>query len=420
MPSHESDLPRLGIAYDVTSSAPMELAALLSGVCRPVWIVDRADPALGPLGRVLGRLGDVVDTSGSGPESVADAVRSAGVEGVVAFTDSQLAAASALAEALSLPGNDAACVARLTDKWSQRSALAHAGLPTPRFVLLPPGAGRAEVDLALADIGFPAVLKPVRGDSSSDVVTVHGPADVAADVAVARIVEEYLADRDDLLGAGLGSYVSAEVVVVDGSPTVSVLTGKFPLAPPFRERGNFLPHPLHADDAAAVMEVAVNASRALGVASGALHVEVKMTPDGPRVIEVNGRIGGGAIDLLHRAHTGRSLTEIAALVALGRAPAVTAEVPAEHAGPFRYQFFLQPPVEATSLVGMAVGDAVIGVAGADDVAPNRSAGDALDWRRGSQGYVVRVGGTAADRTALSAVPEALTAAVSPTYGTTVA
>ena len=86
---------------------------------------------------------------------------------------------------------------------------------------------------------------------------------------------------------------------------------RFPLAEPFRETGDFMPHPLETEEAETVVAVAIAAAEALGVRSGALHTEIKLTPDGPRIIEVNGRIGGGAIDALYARRFGTSLTELA-------------------------------------------------------------------------------------------------------------
>ena len=153
-------------------------------------------------------------------------------------------------------------------------------------------------------------------------------------------------------------------------------------------------------------------ARSLGVRSGALHTEIKLTPDGPRIIEVNGRIGGGAIDALYARRFGTSLTELAAAIALGIAPDAIAELPASADGPFLYEFFAQPPTTATALRAIGGLDAIVGVAGAESVSPNRSTGDALDWRNGSQGYVLRVSGTADDLAVLGSVPTAvLTAAL---------
>jgi len=63
-----------------------------------------------------------------------------------------------------------------------------------------------------------------------------------------------------------------------------------------------------------VPDLATAATKALRVRTGFLHTEIKVTPSGPRVIEVNGRLGGGLPNLLQQA-AGFDL-----LRALGRDP----------------------------------------------------------------------------------------------------
>ncbi len=65
-----------------------------------------------------------------------------------------------------------------------------------------------------------------------------------------------------------------------------------------------------------MLEVADGCLGAIGVKTGAFHTEIKLTPDGPWVIEVNGRIGGGVPEMLLKA-SGVSLFELAMHVALG-------------------------------------------------------------------------------------------------------
>ena len=65
-----------------------------------------------------------------------------------------------------------------------------------------------------------------------------------------------------------------------------------------------------------MLEVATAALHALGVRTGGFHTEIKLTPDGPRVIEVNGRIGGGVPEMLFEA-SGVSIFNLSMRVALG-------------------------------------------------------------------------------------------------------
>jgi len=413
----QPERPKLAVAYDITATAPMDLAARLAARCEIVWVTDLSDEALGPMRRLLPRLGAVVDTAERSIADVADDVSRCAVQGVAAFCDPQLRVAARLAAELGLPGNSVDVVRHLDDKFAQRQRLAAGGVAGPRFAVVPPG-DSAAVDAAIAAVPTPAVIKPVRGDSSRDVVAV-ADADAARQVLSGAdgdmIIEEYLRDGVDVVATGMGSYVSVEAVVQFGEPIPLAVTGKFPLAEPFRESGNFMPHPLDADLAAEVLELGSAAARALGVENGALHVEVKLTPDGPRVIEVNGRVGGGAIDALFARRHGVSLTELAVDVALGRPLDVSAEVPVTSAGPFDYEFFAQPPLSARALRSIAGSDRIVGVAGAVEAAANRAPGDTLDWRNGSQGYVLRVSGRADDLAGVLAAPAAILAAANIQY-----
>jgi carbamoylphosphate synthase large subunit len=65
------------------------------------------------------------------------------------------------------------------------------------------------------------------------------------------------------------------------------ITGKYPLLPPFRERGDFWPAWLTDDERDREGPLTSEALRALGITTGVAHTEIKLTPDGPRIIEVN-------------------------------------------------------------------------------------------------------------------------------------
>ena len=400
----------------------MELLSALRDVCDIVWIVDAGDPSLGPMARLLPRSGTVVDTGGRATADVVDELRDHRVDGVVAFTDRQLRTVATIGAALGVDGNPVDVVDRLNDKYLQRSAFEAAEIAGPRFRRIPPTADGAAAVALVADLSFPIVLKPLQGDSSRDVVSLPDTGALAdhlarmpAEERAELIAEEYLLDRHDGTTAGLGSYVSVESMARDGQIVPLAVTGKFPLVEPFREAGNFMPHPLDEADAATVIELSIAAAQALGVRSGALHTEIKLTPDGPRVIEVNGRIGGGAIDPLFTRRFGRSLTELAALVALGQDVDLPTEAPAAWTGPFSYEYFAQPPTSATGLRAFGGLGAVVGTAGAEELTVNKSPGDHLDWRKGSQGYVLRVTGTAADLATLVSVPTEILAAAAIEY-----
>ena len=224
------------------------------------------------------------------------------------------------------------------------------------------------------------------------------------------LVEEMLGDGGRSGTAGFANYVSVEAVASGGVVVPLAVTGKFPLAPPCRETGNFLPHHLDADVARDVESLAVRGSQALGVTSGALHIEVMLTADGPRIIEVNGRIGGGGIDALYAMAHGRSLTSIAAAVAVGEPPDPGAPATDDEGG-YVYTYFVQAPVEAGRLDGLDGLDRLQALDGVVATSVNRNVGDVLDWRDGSQGYLVSVRGRVSGPDELARVPRRVTGAL---------
>ena len=65
--------------------------------------------------------------------------------------------------------------------------------------------------------------------------------------------------------------------------------------------------------------------------TGGSHTEVKLTPDGPRVIEVNGRLGGGIPEMLFQA-SGESIMRLSMRIALGERIVLGDPVPCSRIG----------------------------------------------------------------------------------------
>jgi biotin carboxylase len=262
--------------------------------------------------------------------------------GVQAFSEHVLPATSALAAALDLPFHDAAAVTALTRKDVQRQVLRAAGVDGTSSLRL---TDLREWDAAVARVGLPAVVKPARGVSSRNTVLVDdldaGRALVGPilDEEGAVVVEEYLC------GAAVpepwGDYVSVETIVQRGFAGHLAVTGKLRLAPPFRECGQFWPARLDAAARAEVLTLTDGAVKALGVKSGLLHTEIKLTPAGPRIIEVNGRVGGYIPELARQA-AGIDLVEVGARIACGE----HVELPDVNPDGVHFQFTTPAPVEA--------------------------------------------------------------------------
>ena len=206
------------------------------------------------------------------------------------------------------------------------------------------------------------------------------------------IVEEFLAGTSQPHHAAFADYVSVESLVSAGQVSHVAVTGRFPLAEPFRETGFFIPSALPPAVRAEVLDIASMAIKALGVRIGFLHTEIKLTPDGPRIIEVNGRLGG-SVSEMGRLATGLDLLQWTQRVALGEPMVLDDLVPTDRIG---YLLTPQPPQWARHVAAVEGLDRLAEYPGVQTVALNRQPGDDIDWRRGGFEFVFSVLGAAAD------------------------
>jgi hypothetical protein len=300
-------MPRLAVVYDMGAVTAGEIAVGLAPLGEVTFVVGDSEHTNEML-PLLRELGDVVP--------LAQPVRP-GFDAVVTYSERMLAATADLAARLDLPFHDAKTVELLTDKPLQRERLALSGVDAVRHHEL---TGVGDWPAALARVPLPAVLKPARGEGSRDTILVTeesgGHAAVASWFAChdgPLTLEEYLPGRGE---GSFGDYVSVEGAVLDGAVSTIAVTGKYPLLPPFRERGHFWPSHLSLAEQDRIADLAADAVRALGVRTGLTHTEIKLTEAGPRLIEVNGRLGGFINELSRRA-TGQDLVTLGGRLALG-------------------------------------------------------------------------------------------------------
>ena len=399
----------------------MQLAEAAAGCCDLLWMIDTGVPGMAEMAGLLNRFGSVVNFEGMSAEQAVKILADWEPDGMTTFLDAGMVELAVVAEGLGLPFHSPATAAALTDKGRQRRILADAGLAMPPWHCMAPDvrpdrSGR-ELSAAAAEVGWPAVLKPRSAQGSRCTFLVRDAAELEKLLATLgprrpeMVLEGYLPDDPARAGGPYAGYVSVESVVADGTISHLALTGRFPPAENFRETGFFIPAALDAGSRAAVLDLATRAIDALGVRTGCLHTEVKFTPGGPRIIEVNGRLGGGVPEMLERA-AGLNLLDLALRVALGESVSVDGPVSTERIG---FRFFLQPPTVSATV------SAVEGItdfsdrAEVDTVSLHQGPGAALDWRDGSGNHIVAVVGSTDDEAQLQAAYRLLHQQVTVTY-----
>jgi biotin carboxylase len=406
--------PKLAVLFDYGAATAAEIGAAAKPVCDLVFVADPTSESVAGVLPILKALGTVVEDTGSVDE-VGRRLLELEVTGIVTFTEFLVARTAAVAARCGLSYHSEEVAAALTDKNLQRRRLADGGVRTPRFVTID---GPADVGMALDAVGVPAVLKPRSGGGSRNTTAVAGRADLVAAVdeflaggETALVLEEQLIGDPSVAGPQWGDYVSVESVTVGGETRQIGVTGKLPLLEPFREQGHFFPAQIPAETYTQACQVTTEAIRALGIVTGVSHTELKLTGDGPVVIEVNGRLGGHISDLVKRS-AGIDMIRLAMSVALGlhHAP-----IDRTAAGPIAFQFLYLPPVGATEVVDVSGAAELRGVAGVKRVEVLLGPGSKVSWNSGSASMVAIVYGSAPDVAALAAARDDIYARFRPTY-----
>lgn len=214
-----------------------------------------------------------------------------GFDGVISSCDYYLPTVARIAGHLGLPGPGPEAVANACRKDATRRVLADSGVPGPRFALHEEW---ADIARAAREIGYPLVVKPVdlcagmyvrRVDNETELTdVVRLLADFPLNARGQRRVPTVL--LEELLS---GPEVSVETVSYAGAVHVVGVTDKsIGGAPAFIETGHMFPAALSGADADAAEQTALGALKALGLTDGVVaHTEIKLTPAGPRVVEVN-------------------------------------------------------------------------------------------------------------------------------------
>lgn len=199
-------------------------------------------------------------------------------------------------------------------KPATRSALRAAGLATPEFRLV---TSEAEARRAAAEVSYPCVVKPPADSSSKGVRRVSDSRELLEHFRQLHAWREN--DRGQpLCGEVLieslleGPELSVETVTLaPGETRVVGITAKHLSPPPlFVEIGHDFPAPLDEETAAALRSETLSALDAVGFDFGPAHTEIRLTPKGPVVVEINPRLAGGMIPELVRHALGIDLLEI--------------------------------------------------------------------------------------------------------------
>lgn len=280
-------------------------------------------------------------------------------------TDMPMRSIAAATSLLALPGISMDTAIKSTDKGEMIKAFKEHGVESPWFYIIEKAEQLQEV---MPRIEYPCILKPTDNAGSRGVMLVNSEAELmeAYQYSVSQsrggwvILEEYMT----------GPEVSVEVMVVDGEPHVLQVTDKLTTgAPYFVEMGHNQPSILPPEDVDKIMHLACRAVKSVGINCGPSHVEIKLTPSGPKMVELGARMGGDCITThLVPLSTGVDMIKATIDSALGQIPNI---VPTLQKGS-AIRFFNAPNGIITAIEGI---DEAKDFAGVQEISFTKNVGD---------------------------------------------
>jgi D-alanine-D-alanine ligase len=245
------------------------------------------------------------------------------IDGAVTFWEDDIPLLARLCHEFKWKGNTLDAAFNTRDKFKMQEVFRVCGLPHIKSQLLK---NKADVETAIEQIGFPAVIKPVFGSDSQYVVYVSDKEE--ARDAYQYVLKNCTPEYDPIYKYNKKLFVyqefieghefSLECFCQHGVPHITGIHEKTAMELPFfMETGDYIPPRVSPEQLEALHSATEAALIVLGVRDSLAHVEVKLTTNGPRVIEVASRLGGDYTYDAIVAVTGFDLIKAGAEVALG-------------------------------------------------------------------------------------------------------
>lgn len=180
-----------------------------------------------------------------------------------------------------------------TDKCEMRKRLKKFGISIPNYHIIE---SYEEFISSISSMPCRFVLKPADNSASRGVVLIDKK-DELNYFEVYNECLQYSRNKKLLVEEYLtGPEVSVESFTVDGNTTVITITDKIVTPEPFFvELGHTEPSILSQQVQENIKAITCAAINAIGIMNGPSHTEIKITPEGPKIVEIAARLGGDYI-----------------------------------------------------------------------------------------------------------------------------
>lgn len=252
---------------------------------------------------------------------VVEAAKEHKVNGVMTLaSDMPVRTVAAVAKALDITGVSEETALVATNKAMMRRRFQALGLPIPMFFYV---RNYDDYLLAVKQFNNSFVIKPEDNSGSRGVYFVRDAQNKE------NLDHAYCYSKAQSRGGGIvveeymrGSEVSVEALSADKEAHIIAVTEKKTTgAPEFVEIGHTQPARLSDETIAQIIETAKAAISAVGIEYGPSHVELIITDDGPKIVEIGARLGGDNIAThLVPLSTGVDMVRCSIEIAMGEKP----------------------------------------------------------------------------------------------------
>jgi predicted ATP-grasp superfamily ATP-dependent carboligase len=248
------------------------------------------------------------------------------IDGVIGIFQAQALPVAELAQRLGLPGARPAAVAAARDKLRCRRLLHEAGVPSTAYREVD---NAEQVQRFAQAHGYPVIVKPATGVGKLLTQLLHDGASVEnyfgqlaqASANMAPVFQREVAGRMIVEQHLAGPLFSVEIGAHNGRfTTFMVSQRKRTEHDEIVELGTTMPAGLAAEEKAAVCSYVEWVLEVLGLDLGIFHVELILTAQGPRLVEVNPRLMGGNMPELYALATGEDIFDHLIDIHLGHDP----------------------------------------------------------------------------------------------------
>ena len=251
-------------------------------------------------------------------EGVAQLAEELKPDGIMTLaTDMPMRAIAAATTRLGLPGITMDTAIKSTDKGEMIKAFEEHSVEHPWYYVVESPEG---FETIVENVTYPCVIKPTDNAGNRGVSYAANRQELEDAYKYSYensrsghvIIEEYME----------GEEVSVEIIVYKGQVKILAITDKLTLGKPyFVEVGHAEQSQKSQEIRDAIADLATRAVKAVGIDNSPAHVEIMVTKDGPKMVELGSRMGGGCITThLVPLSTGIDMIECVMNMTLGIEP----------------------------------------------------------------------------------------------------